>query len=599
MAATCALRLESPLQGRFVQAMTTASLSLREDGGAHGSSCRPRCFCSPRSAPRTFSARRPSPPSATRSSSAGLKLPTAVAFSPDGRVFVAEKRGTIKVFSSLTATTPNDLRGPADEGLQLLGPGPARAGPAPEFPGDPLRLRALHLRRADRRNGPALGPGRRHDRSLPDSAGSNGRRLCGQRPALATAGLRRRDGRDRAGSHRGLVPAVSEPFDRQHRLRPRRRALRDRRRRSELQLCRLRAGRESPESGRRPARRSRRHPDAADGGGRGAAVAGPAITVHADGSRTAGRHPDSDRSRTPARACRTIRSSPIPTRTRSGSSPTACATPSASRSDRARTRSGSGTSAGIPGKRSTGCRRHRVSPTSAGPVTKGSGRKSSYDNLNLNICENLYAQTGAVTPPYYTYNHSAKIVPGETCSTGSSSISGIAFYTGSAYPSAYQNALFFADYSRQCIWTMLPGRERGSGSFEDPDLRRGRDSPVQLTIGPGGDLFYVDIIGGKIHRIQYFVPNAVISADPDERARSSRGQLQRQRLDAPRSDRHALLLLGPERRRRSSATRRRRRRATPSPSPGSHTVTLRVTDTHGGVDTETVVIDVDNALRFR
>ena len=36
----------------------------------------------------------------------GLKQPTAVAFSPDGRVFVAEKSGNIQVFASLTATTP-------------------------------------------------------------------------------------------------------------------------------------------------------------------------------------------------------------------------------------------------------------------------------------------------------------------------------------------------------------------------------------------------------------------------------------------------------------------------------------------------------------
>ncbi len=36
----------------------------------------------------------------------GLSTPTAVAFSPDGRVFVAEKSGLIKVFSDLTDTTP-------------------------------------------------------------------------------------------------------------------------------------------------------------------------------------------------------------------------------------------------------------------------------------------------------------------------------------------------------------------------------------------------------------------------------------------------------------------------------------------------------------
>jgi glucose/arabinose dehydrogenase len=36
----------------------------------------------------------------------GLSNPTVVRFAPDGRVFVAEKRGVIKVFDSLTDTTP-------------------------------------------------------------------------------------------------------------------------------------------------------------------------------------------------------------------------------------------------------------------------------------------------------------------------------------------------------------------------------------------------------------------------------------------------------------------------------------------------------------
>jgi glucose/arabinose dehydrogenase len=36
----------------------------------------------------------------------GLKVPTAIAFSPDGRVFVALKSGIVDVFSSLAATTP-------------------------------------------------------------------------------------------------------------------------------------------------------------------------------------------------------------------------------------------------------------------------------------------------------------------------------------------------------------------------------------------------------------------------------------------------------------------------------------------------------------
>ena len=43
----------------------------------------------------------------------GMTEPTDLAFTPDGRVFVAEKSGLIKAFSSLSATTPTvavDLR---------------------------------------------------------------------------------------------------------------------------------------------------------------------------------------------------------------------------------------------------------------------------------------------------------------------------------------------------------------------------------------------------------------------------------------------------------------------------------------------------------
>ena len=69
------------------------------------------------------------------------------------------------------------------------------------------------------------------------------------------------------------------------------------------------------------------------------------------------------------------------------------------------------------------------------PCYEGTGRQPGYDGANLNICENLYAAgAGAVNPPYYTYAHGAKVVPGESCPTGGSSTTGLAFYTGGSYP---------------------------------------------------------------------------------------------------------------------------------------------------------------------
>ena len=105
-------------------------------------------------------------------------------------------------------------------------------------------------------------------------------------------------------------------------------------------------------------------------------------------------------------------------------------------------------------------------------VLRGHGRQSGYDGADVSICENLYAVPSAVSAPYYTYNHAAKVVAGETCPTGSSSITGLAFYQGGTYPAAYADALFFADYSRNCIWVMKAGDERPARPEPARDVRR-------------------------------------------------------------------------------------------------------------------------------
>ena len=151
------------------------------------------------------------------------------------------------------------------------------------------------------------------------------------------------------------------------------------------------------------------------------------------------------------------------------------------------------------------------------PCYEGTGQQSAYAALNLNICENLYTQGSAIAP-YFTYAHSQQVVAGETCPTGSSSITGLAFNQGGTYPATYQDALFFADHSRNCIWSMF----KGANGLPDPATRAtfvaGASRPVDLQIGPGGDVFYVDFDGGTIRRIQFTsgnqAPNAVIQATP-------------------------------------------------------------------------------------
>jgi glucose/arabinose dehydrogenase/PKD repeat protein len=147
------------------------------------------------------------------------------------------------------------------------------------------------------------------------------------------------------------------------------------------------------------------------------------------------------------------------------------------------------------------------------PCYEGAGRMSSYDNLNLSLCESLYGQgASAHAAPFYTYRHADKVVAGEACPTGTSSVAGLAFYTGTAFPARYRDGLFFADYSRSCIW-FIPV---GTNGLPDPSLREsfgsGITGIVNLIQGPDGALYYPNLNGGTIRRIGYGAPNAAPTA---------------------------------------------------------------------------------------
>jgi glucose/arabinose dehydrogenase len=141
------------------------------------------------------------------------------------------------------------------------------------------------------------------------------------------------------------------------------------------------------------------------------------------------------------------------------------------------------------------------------PCYEGVGIQSPYDSANLAICENLYASAGAVTPPFYTYSHSDRVVAGETCPAGGSSITGLAFYEGGSYPAAYDGALFFADWTRDCIWVMFAGADGLPDPTQRATMVAAASNPVDLQIGPNGDLYYVDFDGGTIRRITFFSAN--------------------------------------------------------------------------------------------
>ena len=144
------------------------------------------------------------------------------------------------------------------------------------------------------------------------------------------------------------------------------------------------------------------------------------------------------------------------------------------------------------------------------PCYEGAARQSGYDALDLTLCENLYAAgSGAVQAPYYNYNHNARVVAGDPCVNGSSSsLSGLAFYTGTTYPAAYRNGLFFSDYSRACVWVMRTGTNGLPDPTKIQTFATGMPGgPIELQAGPNGDIFAVDMVGGQILRYVYTAGN--------------------------------------------------------------------------------------------
>ena len=144
------------------------------------------------------------------------------------------------------------------------------------------------------------------------------------------------------------------------------------------------------------------------------------------------------------------------------------------------------------------------------PCFEGNGQQSGFASRNL--CQSIYAgsvpASMTVLAPYYTYSHSAEVVPGDGCGAGSSSITGLAFNTSSAYPPEYSGALFFADATRRCIWTMFAsGGDAPNPASRQPFVTRASGRVVDLQMGPDGKLYYADFDGGSVYRIAYYVAN--------------------------------------------------------------------------------------------
>jgi glucose/arabinose dehydrogenase len=146
------------------------------------------------------------------------------------------------------------------------------------------------------------------------------------------------------------------------------------------------------------------------------------------------------------------------------------------------------------------------------PCFEGSAPQANYAALSAPTC--LALPAAETTNPHWAYGRGAPLGPDDRCLRGSQSISGVTFRASGTYPAKYNGAAFIADYSRECVVAMLPGPDGVPSPSKIEHFVIGA-KPVDLAVGPGGDLFYLDI-QGALHRVTFAGgnenPTAVIQA---------------------------------------------------------------------------------------
>ena len=114
----------------------------------------------------------------------------------------------------------------------------------------------------------------------------------------------------------------------------------------------------------------------------------------------------------------------------------------------------------------------------------------STDGRTSGTCNTVYAE--GTKPAVYAYTHGGR---------GAAIIMGQA-YRGAAYPGTYLGKVFWADFNRDQIWTYTPG-----GGVTQFGTDGGFGSVVDFEAAPDGNLAYLSYDEGRIREITYLGAN--------------------------------------------------------------------------------------------
>ena len=132
------------------------------------------------------------------------------------------------------------------------------------------------------------------------------------------------------------------------------------------------------------------------------------------------------------------------------------------------------------------------------------------------ICDPPEPPPPGFTNPIYAYPHN-----GQTCGSDAAVIAGT-FYSGTQFPAQYLGSFFFADFV--CGFIRRISYDSPSGTWSASGFGTGGDGIIGIRQGPDGALYYVAFISdnardSQIRRIRYDPgvnqpPNAHLSANP-------------------------------------------------------------------------------------
>lgn len=142
------------------------------------------------------------------------------------------------------------------------------------------------------------------------------------------------------------------------------------------------------------------------------------------------------------------------------------------------------------------------------PCYEGANPQPSYQAANPahHSCDSLGLgdDDGVLTGPSVWYHHMNPQSSVPNGLQGNTSIGG-AFYTGNIYPPLYQNHYFIADFGWE--WIKLAQVDENDNILSVTPFAEAADGPVDIEAHPiVGDLFYVAILAGEVRRIRWTGP---------------------------------------------------------------------------------------------